>query len=332
MSLLWLLAAALAQPASTPKRPPVIDMHFHATPAAAMGPGAAICSPYEGWPVRDTAKAIEAYLGDFTINPTCKVKLTARKTDEELTTANAEILRKHNIIALADGDPKQFAALQAIVPERLIPAVGVTGAIPSPSVEQLRQLHRSGKLKSISEVTVQYNGLSPIDPRMAPYWALAEELDVPIGVHMGPGPPGIAYFGFPKYRMALTDPLQLEEVLLKHPKLRLFVMHAGWPMAERTIALLYAHPQVYVETGIIDHAFPRAEFHRYLKQLVDAGFGKRIMFGSDNMAWPETIDVAVANIEAAPFLSAEQKRDIFYNNAATFLRLSKQEIDRHHGR
>jgi uncharacterized protein len=36
--------------------------------------------------------------------------------------------------------------------------------------------------------------------------------------------------------------------------------------------------------------------------------------------------------EEAPFLSREQKRDILYNNAARFLRLSEEEIARHHGK
>jgi predicted TIM-barrel fold metal-dependent hydrolase len=45
------------------------------------------------------------------------------------------------------------------------------------------------------------------------------------------------------------------------------------------------------------------------------------MFGSDQMVWPGLIDAAVRSIEEATFLSAEQKRDIFYNNAARFLRL-----------
>jgi predicted TIM-barrel fold metal-dependent hydrolase len=105
-------------------------------------------------------------------------------------------------------------------------------------------------------------------------------------------------------------------------------MHAGWPMADRMIALMYAHPQVYVETGVIDHAHPRAEFHSYLKRLVDAGFGKRIMFGSDQMVWPGVIDVAIENIENADFLSPEQKRDILYNNAARFLRIGEDAAAR----
>ena len=39
------------------------------------------------------------------------------------------------------------------------------------------------------------------------------------------------------------------------------------------------------------------------------------------MIWPDTIHLAIETIGSADFLTAEQKRDIFYNNAARFLRL-----------
>lgn len=98
------------------------------------------------------------------------------------------------------------------------------------------------------------------------------------------------------------------------------------------LAVLYSHPQVYVEVGIIAFAFPPATFYRFLQGLVEGGFGNRVMFGSDQMVWPEAIERATQVIEKAPFLTEEQKRSILYNNAARFLRLSDQEIARHHGR
>lgn len=70
----------------------------------------------------------------------------------------------------------------------------------------------------------------------------------------------------------------------------------------------------------------------HFRRLMRAGLGKRIMFGSDQMVWPETISMALEAIQSADFLSAEQKADIFYNNAARFLRLSEEEIARHYGR
>ena len=74
-----------------------------------------------------------------------------------------------------------------------------------------------------------------------------------------------------------------------------------------------------------DWSLPRKEFHSHLRRLVEGGFGKRILFGSDAMIWPQTIEVAIQSIESADFLTAEQKRDIFYNNAARFLRLEPRK-------
>lgn len=324
---IFIIAMALAMPATAQdNREPIIDMHFHAMPANAMGPGQSICSPYPTWPLRDPGEPIEAYAQDLSGKPDCPRQFKAPASDADLVEANAEILERRNILALVGGTEPDVAAMQARAPQRVIPALGFGSGGPWPTLETIRALHGEGKVEALAEITTQYAGIAPTDPRLEPYWALAEELDIPVGLHMGPGPPGIPYFGAPAYRMALTDPLQLEEVLIRHPKLRIFVMHAGWPMANRMIALMYAHPQVYVEIGVIDHAFPRAEFHAYLKRLFDAGFGKRVMFGSDQMVWPGVIDVAIENVESADFLSAEQKRDVLFNNAARFLRLGDAEL------
>lgn len=200
--------------------------------------------------------------------------------------------------------------------------------------DSLRALVEAGSVAVLGEVTNAYAGVAPDDERMEPYWAMAESLDVPVGIHVGPGSPGVAYLGSGS-RARLSSALTLEDVLVRHPSLRVYVMHAGFPLLDDLLAVLYAHPQVYVDVSLIAHAMPRAAFYRHLRGIVEAGFGDRVMFGSDQMVWPETIERAIAVIEEAPFLSEEQKRDIFYNifynNAARFLRLSDEEIARHHG-
>jgi predicted TIM-barrel fold metal-dependent hydrolase len=50
-----------------------------------------------------------------------------------------------------------------------------------------------------------------------------------------------------------------------------------------------------------------------------------LMFGSDQMRWPEMIGEGIEAIEEADFLTAEQKRDILYNNAARFLRMDTKK-------
>lgn len=153
-------------------------------------------------------------------------------------------------------------------------------------------------MQVFGELALQYRGLSPDDPLLEPYFALAEELDIPVGVHTGIGPPGTPYLPCcPHFRVALGNPLEVEEVLVRHPRLRLYLMHAGAPS--------------------------RAEFHNYLRELMHAGFGKRLLFGSDQMFWPEAIGMAVDGIESATFLTESEKRDIFYHNAARFLRIQQ---------
>ena len=62
---------------------------------------------------------------------------------------------------------------------------------------------------------------------------------------------------------------------------------------------------------------------------MNAGFASRIMFGSDQMIWPDTMQIAIETIEQAPFLTGAQKRGIFYENAARFLHLDDATRARH---
>jgi hypothetical protein len=50
------------------------------------------------------------------------------------------------------------------------------------------------------------------------------------------------------------------------------------------------------------------------------------------MVWPGLIDAAVRGIDEATYLTPAQRRGILYDNAAPFLRLTPEQIARHHGR
>ena len=320
-----LLTASVASAAAEP----IIDMHLHALHADDQGPPPlAICAPYgnaklgTGWPVRDPKGDGTKFGDQFFHRPTCANPLWSAKDDDTLRTRSLAVLARRNIVGVASGPADVVARWRRESPHRIIPALTIDpGAGPAPA--ELRGMIERGDVAVIGEIGAQYAGLGPDDPALEPYYALAEELDVPVAIHIGPGPQGAAYMGaeLAKYRAALTQPLALEEVLLRHPHLRLYAMHAGWPKLDDMLAMLYAHPQLYVDVGVIDYVLPHAEFHRYLRALVEAGFGERVLFGSDQMVWPEAIEAAIASIEAAPFLSRKQKRDILYNNAARFLRL-----------
>ena len=113
---------------------------------------------------------------------------------------------------------------------------------------------------------------------------------------------------------------------------RLVGTHRHGQDLKRALAAWFTRPQFRTALFRIQQGGGEVDRNALADALIDAGFGKRIMFGSDQMVWPGVIEPAIAIIEEAPFLTAEQKRDIFYNNAARFLRLSEDEISKHHHR
>jgi predicted TIM-barrel fold metal-dependent hydrolase len=242
-------------------------------------------------------------------------------TDDELMRQTLDVLERRNILAVTSGLPDFVDKWKAAGKDRIIPALMFWMSPEAPTVDTVRQWLETKRFAVFGEVTNQLVGVSPSDPQFDAYLAVAEELDVPVAIHMAAFPPGAPYMGLSAFKASFGSPFLLEDALVRHPKLRVYVMHAGAPLLEEMIAVMSVHPQVHVDVGAIDWRWPREQFHHYLRGLVDAGFGKRIMFGSDQTIWPDAIELAIDSIEQAPFLSEEQKRDILYNNAARFLRL-----------
>lgn len=326
-------------PTYAQRQQPIIDMHMHARKADHYGkPPQPMCAEVKLMPLWDQTKS---FLDSLSSNPPpCKLLMSPASDEALLKSVLLEMKRFKMVGVLGGYDPVLVNTWVKAAPGRFIPGLDfrldkATGTASSAekvsdgftpiSPSEIRALHAAGRLKVFAEITNQYGGITPDDPRMQPYWALAEELDIPVGIHLGPGGPGEPYMGNSKYRARLQSPLTLEETLVKYPKLRVYIMHAGYPFLDDLLALMFTHPQVYVELSMLNNVEPRPGFYRFLKALIDGGYGDRIMFGSDQMVWPGLIEPAIRSIEQASFLTAKQKRDIFYNNAARFLRLSSKE-------
>jgi uncharacterized protein len=323
--ILPLVVSGLLEPQEPPA--PIIDMHLHALRVADFEPLAGPppiphCVPMTDYPVPEDGRGWPEIFRARQLP--CRATWSPI-TDDEVMQKTLEIMKRRNVIGVTSGG--RVARWMEVAPDRIIPSLSLGGGPDTPPLDSMRASFKAGRFAVLGEVTMQYAGVGPDDSSLEPYWALAEELDVPVGIHIGTGPVGAPYLPpFSRYRARLHSPLGLEEVLLRHPKLRVYIMHAGWPMMDDLLAVLWTHPQVYVDVGVIDWALPRAEFYRYLQRIVEAGFGKRILFGSDQMIWPETLEMAIQTIESATFLTAEQRRDILFNNATKFLRLSAAQI------
>lgn len=279
---------------------PIIDMHIHA-----FGEG----EPLFGMTHPPTLRG-KTYQG-----------VASAKEQKEKT---FEKFRKYNIVkAVVTNGQLWHKGNEELV--SIADADKSTGA--------LKKQFEENKLNVIAEMSPFYDGISANDPSIMPYFELAQTLNIPVGFHVLPGGPNYGIHHFPgmlgKTRVKNANLLQLEDALVKFPKLKLYIMHGGWPYVEDLKALMYAHPNVYIDIAVLNWILPLAEFHNFIRSLTDAGYGDRILFGTDQIVWPDTIDDAVESVNAADFLTIRQKEDIFYNNAAKFLGLSAAEIAKH---
>lgn len=206
-----------------------------------------------------------------------------------------------------------------------------------PDLHWLEHELAAKRIRALGELLFNYSGVRPDDPRMWPYWKLAAKYDVPVFVHtgMGPGPgqgPREDQNCCVAYDPSLGNPALLRPILKKYPKLRIALAHygAGSPpqypyFHKEALALLRDYPSVYVDLTVVSSLAPTDYYAAELRGLIDAGFGDRIMFGTDGLP-PEPI---IQRLTAVSWMTAQQRRDILYNNAARFLRL--QPGHRAHG-
>jgi predicted TIM-barrel fold metal-dependent hydrolase len=321
------LAMTLAVPAvvkaqnTTTTSPPVIDVHVHAMDDI---PGAVPMCPNTAKFTASDPSTKEATFG--WVQEECTPKLYPAAKGEYMKEVLAEMERL-NVTAVVFGSPEGVAKWKAAGGNRVIPGTAFEAQGKRLPVEQVRKSFVGDGFKVMGEIGLQYQGVSPSDMSVDQYFALAEELDIPVAIHMGTGGSGRANVNpTSKFRGSAGNPLLLEDLLARHPKLRVQVMHAGYPMIDNMLTLLQANSHVYVDVAGLIWSYPIKEVNRYIERLVDAGFEDRVMFGTDQLIWPKLMSYSISIIQNADYLTPEQKRDILFNNAARFLRLDTSKM------
>jgi len=184
-----------------------------------------------------------------------------------------------------------------------------------PDINWVEQQIREKKIDFLGEVLSQYYGISSSDSLLFPYYALAEKYDLPVGIHTGSAG---ADHGAPNFKEEMGNPFLLKPLLLKFPKLHVWIMHAGGPFLEETVAVMKEFPQVYTDISAVNNPeiLPPKQFQIFMKTLINAGLEDRIMFGSDNAE----IKTMIASVDQLDFLTIKQKEKIFYKNAEVFFK------------
>lgn len=276
---------------------------------------------------------IEAQIIDMHLHGYTPEEYYGGETNPANGTPSPTTLEEHQrqIIALMDKHHIEHAVLSASeaalelwteLDDRFIPAHQdqEDGLL---DIARFEALVRTGKIKIFGEIMAVYQGTSLANPMYEPYLAICEEYDIPVAVHTGTSHPRLANTCCPDYRIEKGNPLHVEEVLIKHPKLRVYLMHAGTEFQRETLVMLYQYPQLYVDIATLlwMDDFTKHYGVEFLKAAKSAGLLDRVMFGSDPMVWPGGITKSINFLESLDFLTPEEKHKIFYTNAKTFLKL-----------
>jgi predicted TIM-barrel fold metal-dependent hydrolase len=304
IALAFVPALAPAQ-GTAPYRGPVIDVHLHAETTERLAPS--------------------------TPNPATG-EMSPRTADEHMA-RSLEIMKERNVVLGIVSGPTvaDVERWDAAAPDRILKGISVDDPSTFMKPEELDRLFREKRLDAFGEVAAQYAGYSPSDPAFDAYWAVAAKHGVPVGIHTGGAPPGTPYTCCPKFRLKLGDPLLLEDTLVRYPKLRVYVMHAGGFFPQNALMLMTMYRHVYVDIGALTWTPIAGDLlEPFLQEAKRRRMLDRVMFGSDQMRWPEAIALAIDRVDRLGFLTLEEKQDIFYDNAATFLGLSADEVARHH--
>lgn len=216
--------------------------------------------------------------------------------------------------------PQRPSAAQVVRAVEDDPRLGVVAGVSFLHYKQrdLRELAdflADGLVRGL-KVYPGYEPFYPHDRRMQVVYDLAEEFEVPVMIHCGD-----TYSRMGKLKYA--HPLEVDEVAVDHPNVKLVICHLGNPWLVDTMEVLYKNENVYTDfSGLVPGEFSEA-FEDYMEEqikevLLYAGQPNRILYGSD---WPISSMKSYVAFVRQLQLPEEHRRAILGENARQLFRL-----------
>jgi len=192
-------------------------------------------------------------------------------------------------------------------PSRLIPFGSVHPAFTQDVAAETRRIIDAGaralKVHPPHQL-LRANAYLFDQPALADLYRVAEEAGVPVTVHTGTSV-------FPGARSRLGDPMDIDDVAVDFPKLKILLAHGGRPLwMEAAFFVVRRHPNVFLEVSGI----PPAKLLEYFPRLEE--LAHKTIWGTD---WPSPgVKSMRQNVEQFLQLPMgdDSKRAILYDNAA----------------
>jgi uncharacterized protein len=210
------------------------------------------------------------------------------------------------------------------------PRLGVVAGISYNNYRQrdlreLADLLEAGLVKGL-KLYPGYEPFYPHDRRLQVVYDLAEEFDVPVMIHSGD-----TYS--PRGKVKYAHPLEVDEVAVDHPKVKIVICHLGNPWLVDCMEVVYKNANVYADfSGLILGEFTEA-FEDFMEEQIGevilyAGEPRKFLYGSD---WPICSMKSYVEFVRQLKLSPPDLHAIMYENSRQLFRLPLPPLDAPHG-
>jgi predicted TIM-barrel fold metal-dependent hydrolase len=179
-------------------------------------------------------------------------------------------------------DPEEVMAAVARYPERLVP-FHVIDPLGGAAARRECELAVSRLGFRGLKILPAYNHMALDDPRLYPFYAFAEDRDLPVVVHTGSTRP-------PGCRLAWQEPMLLDDVGTAFPALRLWLAHAGMHRHLDAFAVLARHPRMVADVSVWGR-FPLGHLAQALTTAKHMGLLERLLWGTDYPFWGPAIEL-----------------------------------------
>ena len=147
-------------------------------------------------------------------------------------------------------------------------------------LRELAEFLHDGHVKGI-KLYPGYEPFYPWDKRCQVVYELCLEYDVPVMIHSGDT-------FTPRGRLKYAHPLEIDEVAVDHPDLKIVICHLGNPWLRDCMEVIYKNKNVHADiSGLVLGDFD-SKFERWMRKQIEevilyAGEPRYLLYGTD---WP----------------------------------------------
>lgn len=182
-------------------------------------------------------------------------------------------------------------------------------------LQQYKEWIKDGLVKGL-KIYAGYEHYYPYDKKYQKVYDVCVEFGVPVMIHTGDT------FS-EKGKLRFSHPLNIDEVAVDHPELKIVMCHLGNPWIEDCQEVVYKNDNVYADmsglaVGKFDHFFEKIMVEKVAELINYAGEPRYLLYGTD---WPISDMDSYLSFVAKLKLKKAYRDKLMYQNAKELFKI-----------